>query len=143
MLLQSAETLRPCGADVAKIKGDEKDPSTCMRCKVILLLLHLLLLLLQGKTFEMERKLSKRSAWHPKCFSCNKCSTAFQNIHYVYEGKDDEIYCKQCYKKTFPENETPQIFADTGKVAAATSDSDYAPAPAATAPNSTYSTNIS
>ena len=32
--LQSAETLRPANTDVGIIKGDEKDPATCMRCKV-------------------------------------------------------------------------------------------------------------
>lgn len=64
----------------------------------------------------MERKLSKLSAWHPQCFCCHKCAKAFQNNHYVYEGSDKEIYCKTCFKKTFPENETPQIFADTSKV---------------------------
>lgn len=32
---QSAETLRPnTSSGVDKIKGDEKDPTTCMRCKV-------------------------------------------------------------------------------------------------------------
>ena len=71
----------------------------------------------QGKTFEMERKLSKNFAWHPKCFCCSKCATPFQNTHYVYEGTDNEIYCKTCFKKAFPENETPQIYADTGKIA--------------------------
>jgi len=101
----SAETLRPnTTTDVAKIKGEEKDPATCPRCK--------------GKTFEMERKLSKRSAWHIKCFSCKKCQKPFQNIHYVYEGTDDEIYCKSCFKKTFPENETPLIYTDTTKIRA-------------------------
>jgi len=101
---KSAETLRPnTSSDVSKIKGDEKDPSTCQRCK--------------GKTFEMERKLSKNFAWHPKCFCCSKCATPFQNTHYVYEGTDNEIYCKTCFKKAFPENETPQIYADTGKIA--------------------------
>jgi hypothetical protein len=100
---------------VAVIKGDEKDPSTCMRCKVHYVSTSCILCI-QGKTFEMERKLSKKSAWHPKCFCCSKCATAFQNIHYIYEGTDDEIYCKTCFKKAFPENETPKIFADTGKV---------------------------
>ena len=34
-MFQSAETLRPnTSSDVSKIKGDEKDPSTCQRCKV-------------------------------------------------------------------------------------------------------------
>ena len=45
----SAETLRPhTGNDVGKIKGEENDDSTCHRCG--------------GKTFEMERKLSKTMA---------------------------------------------------------------------------------
>ena len=34
-MFQSAETLRPnTFSDVSKIKGDEKDPATCQRCKV-------------------------------------------------------------------------------------------------------------
>jgi len=106
---KSAETLRPnTTVDLAIIKGDEKDPATCQRCK--------------GKTFEMERKLSKKSAWHTKCFCCKKCATAFQNLHSVYEGTDDEIYCKGCFKKVFPENETPLIFADTTKIGAENED---------------------
>ena len=100
----SAETLRPhTGADTAKIKGDDKDDSTCPRCK--------------GKTFEMERKLSKTKAWHNKCFSCCKCTKPFLNIHYVYE-KDSEIFCKLCFKKSFPESEVPLTYNDTTKIKA-------------------------
>ena len=103
----SAETLRPhTHADVSCIKGEEKDPLTCGRC--------------HGKTFEMERKLSKNAAWHLQCFCCAKCKVAFQNNHYVYEGVDKEIYCKGCFKKTFPESEIPLIFTDTTKIPAAT-----------------------
>ena len=29
----SAETLRPCQSDVAKIKGEEGDDGTCKRCQ--------------------------------------------------------------------------------------------------------------
>ena len=102
---QSAETLRPSlAADLTKIKGEENDPATCRRCN--------------GKTFEMERKMSKNFAWHTNCFSCKKCAIPFQNLHYVYEGTDKEIYCKTCFKKTFPENETPQIYSDTSKIPA-------------------------
>jgi len=101
----SAETLRPhTDTDTSKIKGDETDDSTCPRCK--------------GKTFEMERKLSKSAAWHTKCFSCVKCAKPFLNIHYVYEGADKEIYCKGCFKKTFPESEIPLTYADTTKISA-------------------------
>ena len=64
----------------------------------------------------MERKLSKKSAWHNKCFSCKKCSKPFQSIHYVYEAEDNEIYCKPCFRKSFPENETPLVHSDTSKI---------------------------
>ena len=101
---QSAETLRPhTDVDVALIKGDEKDDGTCFRCK--------------GKTFEVERKLSKTKAWHTKCFSCFKCAKPFLNIHYVHE-KDNEIYCKDCLKKSFPESEIPLTYSDTSKIKA-------------------------
>jgi len=103
--VNSAETLRPhTNTDVALIKGNDDDDATCLRCK--------------GKTFEMERKLSKTRAWHTKCFCCVKCSKAFQNIHYVFEGADKEIYCKACFKKTFPESEIPLTYSDTTKIAA-------------------------
>ena len=64
----------------------------------------------------MERKASKKGFWHTKCFSCKKCSKPFQSIHYVYEADDNEIYCKGCYKKSFPENETPLVYSDTTKI---------------------------
>ena len=67
-------------------------------------------------TFEMERKLSKKSAWHTKCFCCKRCTKPFQSIHYVYEAEDGEIYCKTCFVKTFPENETPLVYNDTTKI---------------------------
>ena len=100
----SAETLRPhTTADTSVIKGDEADDATCFRCK--------------GKTFEMERKLSKTGAWHTKCFCCVKCAKPFLNLDYVYE-KDKEIYCLPCLKKAFPESEVPLTFADTAKIKA-------------------------
>ena len=102
----SAETLRPHVNDTNSIKGDAGDDGTCMRCK--------------GKTFEIERKLSKTGAWHTKCFCCVKCSSPFLNLHYVLEGSDKEIYCKGCFKKAFPESETPLTYNDTTKIAAQT-----------------------
>jgi len=95
----SAETLRPCQSDVAKIKGQEGDDSTCKRC--------------QGKIFDTERITSKSFNWHKKCFNCVKCSSPFGTIHYANEGPDSEIYCKSCFKKSFPNNEIPKLFNDT------------------------------
>ena len=83
-------------------QGSDDDPSTCRRCG--------------GKTFEMERKTSKKGSWHTKCFCCVKCSKPFQSYDYVYEGSDNEIYCEGCHKKSFPEVETPKIYSDTTKI---------------------------
>ena len=59
------------------LQGEAGDPNTCRRCG--------------GTTFEMERKVSKSSAWHTKCFSCKKCNKPFLSLHYVYEAEDGEI----------------------------------------------------
>ena len=32
------------------------------------------------------------------------------------DGPDGEIYCKPCFKKSFPVAETPLIYADTGAI---------------------------
>lgn len=99
----SAETLRPkTNTPTDKIKGSDGDPNTCPRCK--------------GKIFEMERKESKKAAWHMKCFCCKKCQKPFDNLKYVHDGSDNEIYCSPCFKKTFPENQTPLIHSDTTKI---------------------------
>ena len=84
------------------LQGEAGDPNTCRRCG--------------GTTFEMERKVSKSSAWHTKCFSCKKCNKPFLSLHYVYEAEDGEIYCKTCFSKSFPESETPLVYSDTTKI---------------------------
>ena len=63
--------------------------------------------------FETERITSKSFNWHKKCFNCVKCSSPFGTIHYANEGPDSEIYCKSCFKKSFPNNEIPKLFNDT------------------------------
>lgn len=100
----SAETLRPVQSmDVSKIKGIEGDVNTCKRC--------------QGQIFETERIASKNHNWHRKCFSCAKCSsTLHATIHYAFDGSDGEIYCKTCFKKTFPTSEIPLIYSDTSVI---------------------------
>ena len=102
--MDSAETLRPCqNNDLSKIKGEEGDINTCKRC--------------QGKIFETERIASKSHSWHKKCFCCIKCSTPLNaSTHYAFEGTDEEIYCKICFKKTFPNTEMPKIYNDTSLI---------------------------
>ncbi|CAB4062558.1 unnamed protein product [Lepeophtheirus salmonis] len=97
----SAKTVRPVqDNDVSIIKGNSGDTDTCLRCN--------------GKIFETERKASKNHYWHKKCFNCAKCHKSFTGtLEYVFEGSNDEIYCKTCLKKTFPENETPLVYSDT------------------------------
>ena len=64
--------------------------------------------------FDTERIASKSHNWHKKCFNCIKCSTTLNTkTHHPYEGADSEIYCKSCFKKSFPNNEMPKIFNDT------------------------------
>ncbi|TRY73464.1 hypothetical protein TCAL_02229 [Tigriopus californicus] len=91
----SADTLRPIqDVDVSKIKGVEGDPDTCPRCR--------------GKIFETERKASTKHYWHKKCFNCFKCHRGLDETHhYIYDAPDNEIYCKDCFKKSFPSLRCP------------------------------------
>ena len=66
---------------------------------------------------------SKSFVWHKKCFSCIKCNgTLNATIHYAYEGSDNEIYCKSCFKKTFPNTDFPKIYNDTSVIKPAEED---------------------
>ncbi|XP_070557781.1 PDZ and LIM domain protein 7-like [Ptychodera flava] len=38
--------------------------------------------------------------WHPKCFICKKCKTPLKK----FKVKDNQLYCKEDYKKLFGEN---------------------------------------
>jgi len=98
---ESAQTLRPCtNMDVSKIKGEEGDINTCKRCV--------------GKIFETERIASNSFSWHRTCFCCVKCSSPLSATNkYNYEGPDDELYCKTCFKKSFPNTVAPKMFGDT------------------------------
>lgn len=64
--------------------------------------------------FETERKASKNHYWHKKCFSCKKCHKNMEGpMTYTYDAPDGELYCKDCFKKTFPRAEMPLIYSDT------------------------------
>ena len=67
--------------------------------------------------FEAERKASRTLFWHKKCFSCRKCHKALDSaLQYTHEGPDREIYCKDCFRKSFPESEVPLLYQDTTKI---------------------------
>ena len=64
--------------------------------------------------FETERIASKSFSWHRTCFSCVKCSKPLSaTINYNFEGPDEELYCKTCFKRQFPNTEPPMINGDT------------------------------
>ena len=64
--------------------------------------------------FETERIASNSFSWHRSCFSCVKCSSPLSATNkYNYEGPDGELYCKTCFKKSFPNTEAPKLFGDT------------------------------
>jgi formylmethanofuran dehydrogenase subunit E len=67
--------------------------------------------------FETERITSKSFSWHRKCYCCVKCSSPLNAaIHYAQEGSDEEIYCKSCFKKTYPNTDMPKIYSDTSVI---------------------------
>jgi len=101
----SAEALRPCqNLDVSTIKGEEGGENTCKKC--------------EGKVFDTERIASKSFTYHRKCFCCIKCGNALGagTLHYAFEGPDQELYCKVCFQKTYPNTEMPKIYSDTSVI---------------------------
>ena len=67
------------------------------------------------QVFDTERIASKSFTFHRKCFCCTKCQNPLGagTLHYAFEGSDQELYCKTCFKKCFPNTEMPKIYSDT------------------------------
>ena len=121
----SAEALRPCqNLDVSTIKGEEGGENTCKKCEGKVMMIGYWIFCRQKfwsplfcllQIFDTERIASKSFTFHRKCFCCVKCGNALGagTLHYAFEGPDQELYCKVCFKKNYPNTEMPKIYSDT------------------------------
>ena len=62
-----------------------KDEKGCPRCG--------------GAVFQNEEIIEKGISYHKKCFTCHQCNRPLTDKLQVFNGFDQEIYCKVCYPK--------------------------------------------
>jgi hypothetical protein len=62
-----------------------KDEKGCPRCG--------------GAVFQNEEIIEKGISFHKKCFTCCQCNRPLTDKLQVFNGFDQEIYCKVCYPK--------------------------------------------
>lgn len=73
-------------SNVVGTNSDFSDPEACPKC--------------HAPVFEAERVLTKGGQYHRKCLGCSDCKRLLDCSTY-YDGKDRQIYCKNCYAIKF------------------------------------------
>ena len=89
-----------------------KDEKGCPRCG--------------GAVFQNEEIIEKGISYHKKCFTCHQCNRPLTDKLQVFNGFDQEIYCKVCYPKIM-HTPLPMDPKDKIKVKALNNDPDACP----------------